>query len=161
SGTNSLGSPGSGVFVQTPDNRVGGTNPSSRNLVSGKGAVGIEIFESFASNNVVQGNFIGTDRTGTKAIGNTDRALVVNMNASAATIGGEVPGAGNVISGNLNRGITLDGSDNLVQGNFIGTTVTGQPLGNARTGVEIGGARNFVGGTRNGARNVIAFNGVN
>jgi hypothetical protein len=161
SGTNSLASPGFGVFVQTPNNRVGGTNAGARNVISGKGATGIEIFEAFASNNVVQGNFIGTDRTGTMAIGNTDRALVVNMAASAATIGGEVPGAGNVISGNLNRGITLDGSDNIVRGNRIGTTVTGQPLGNARTGIEIGGARNFVGGTRSGAGNVIAFNGIN
>ena len=159
-GTNSLASPGSGIFVQTPNNRIGGTNPGARNLISGKGATGIEIFETFATNNVVQGNFIGTDRTGTKAIGNTDRALVVNMNASANLIGGEVTGAGNVISGNLNRGITLDGSDNLVQGNLVGTTVTGQPLGNARSGVEIGGPRNTVGGVRSGAGNVIAFNGV-
>ena len=159
-GTNSLGSPGFGVFVQTPGNRIGGTNAAARNLISGKGATGIEIFEAFASNNVVQGNFIGTDRTGTRAIGNTDRALVVNMNASATIIGGMAAGAGNVISGNLNRGITLDGSDNLVQGNFIGTTVTGQPLGNARSGIEIGGSRNTVGGVRSGSANVIAFNGV-
>jgi hypothetical protein len=160
SGTNSLASPGFGVFVQTPNNRVGGVNPSARNIISGKGATGIEIFELFASNNVVQGNFIGTDRTGTKAIGNTDRAVVVNMNASAALIGGEAPGAGNVISGNLNRGITLDGSNNSVQGNLIGTSVTGQPLGNARTGVEIGGSGNSVGGSRPGAPNIIAYNGV-
>ena len=70
------------------------------------------------------------------------------MNASATIIGGSEPGAGNVISGNLNRGITLDGSNNLVQGNFIGTSVTGQPLGNARTGVEIGGSGNIVGGSQ-------------
>jgi hypothetical protein len=119
------------------------------------------VFETFATNNVLQGNFIGTDRTGAKAIGNTDRALVVNMNASANTIGGIVPGAGNVISGNLDRGITLDGANNLVQGNFIGTDVTGfQALGNARSGIEIGGPGNIVGGTNNGAANVIAFNGV-
>jgi hypothetical protein len=160
-GTNSLASPGFGVFVQTPGNRIGGTTPAARNIISGKGAVGIEIFESFASNNVVQGNFIGTDRTGTKAIGNGDRAVVVNMNASTATIGGGVPGAGNVISGNLDRGITLDGSNNSVFGNRIGTTVTGQPLGNARTGIEIGGSLNTVGTIQNGFGNIIAFNGIN
>jgi len=149
SGTNSLASPGFGVFVQTPGNRIGGTTPAARNVISGKGATGIEIFEAFATNNVVQGNYIGTDRNGTKAIGNTDRALVVNMNASSNTIGGTVTGAGNVISGNLDRGITLDGANNLVQGNFIGTDSTGsQPLGNARSGVEIGGPGNTVGGTQ-------------
>src|SRR2546430_15581350 len=84
------------------------------------------------------------------------------MMASATTIGGTVSGAGNVISGNLDRGITLDGANKLVEGNFIGTDVTGlQPLGNARSGVEIGGSGNTVGGTNNGAGNLIAFNGVN
>src|SRR5262245_12661403 len=38
SGTNSLNSPGFGVFVQTPNNRVGGTSPAARNVISGKGA---------------------------------------------------------------------------------------------------------------------------
>lgn len=157
-GTNSFNST-RGVFVQTPNNRVGGPAPAARNVISGHTTTGIEIFEAFATNNVVQGNFVGTDRTGTKALGNGDRALVVNMNASATLIGGEATGAGNVISGNLDRGITLDGSDNLVQGNLIGTTVTGQPLGNARTGIEIGGPRNTVGGVRSGSANIIAFNG--
>jgi T5SS/PEP-CTERM-associated repeat protein len=160
-GTNTLASAGSGVFVQTPNNRIGGPGPGARNIISGQGTTGLEIFEAFASGNLVQGNYIGTDRTGTKAIGNTDRALVVNMNASATTIGGTTSGAGNVISGNLNRGITLDGFNNVVQGNFIGTDVTGlNPLGNARTGVEISGPGNTVGGTNSGAANVIAFNGV-
>lgn len=158
-GTNSLVSPGFGVFVQTPNNRIGGTTPAARNVISGKGATGIEIFESFATNNAVYGNFIGTDRTGTKAMGNGDRAVVINMNASGNFIGG-IAGAGNVISGNLDRGITLDGSNNHVRGNRIGTTVTGGPLGNARTGVEVGGFGNVIGG-QNGNANVIAWNGVN
>jgi hypothetical protein len=162
SGTNSLGSPGFGVFVQTPNNRIGGAIPGARNLISSNATTGIEIFETFATNNIVQGNYIGTDRTGTKSFGNTDRALVVNMNASANTIGGTAAGAGNLISGNLDRGITLDGDNNRVQGNFIGTDATGLlPLGNARTGVEVSGAGNIVGGTNSGALNVIAFNGVN
>lgn len=161
SGTNSLASPNFGVFVQTPNNRVGGTTPAARNVISGNGGVGVEIFETYATNNVIQGNFIGTDRAGTKAIGNGDRALVVNMNASANFIGGEAAGAGNVISGNLDRGIVLDGSYNHVYGNLVGTTVTGLPLGNARTGVEIGGSGNFIGAARTGAGNVIAYNGIN
>ncbi len=160
-GTNSLASMGSGVFIQTPNNRVGGVNPGARNIISGKGATGLEVFESFATNNVVQGNFIGTDRTGTRAIPNTDRAIVINMNASRTTVGGTVAGAGNLISGNLDRGITMDGSSNVVQGNFIGTDVTGAlPLGNARTGVEAGGQGNQIGGTNAGAGNIIAFNGT-
>lgn len=160
-GTNALTFPGNGVFVQTPGNRIGGTTPGARNIIAGKSTTGIEVFESYASNNVVQGNFIGTDRTGTKAIGNTDRALVVNQNASLTTIGGTASGAGNLISGNLDRGITLDGATNTVQGNLIGTDSTGLlPLGNARTGIEIGGPGNLIGGTNAGGGNLIAFNGV-
>lgn len=159
-GTNALNST-RGVFVQTPNNRIGGAAPGARNLISGQVTTAVEIFETFASNNVVAGNYIGTDRSGTKAMGNGDRAVVVNMNASSNAIGGTVAGAGNLISGNLNRGITLDGANNVVQGNYIGTDATGTlPLGNARTGVEISGPGNTVGGTNVAAANIIAFNGV-
>jgi hypothetical protein len=159
-GTNSLG--GKALLIYLPGNRIGGTAPGSRNVISGHvAASGIEMLDS-GSGNTVQGNFVGTDSSGTLAIGNTDRAIVSGMAVSSNTIGGAVAGAGNVISGGLDRGITLDGSNNIVQGNFIGTDVTGtQPLGNARTGVEIGGPGNLVGGTNAGAGNIIAFNGVN
>jgi hypothetical protein len=158
-GTNALG--GVALLIYTPNNRVGGTTPAARNVISGHPATGgIEMLD-FGSFNTVQGNFIGTDRTGTKAIGNSSRAVVCGMAVSSNLIGGTIAAARNVISGNFDRGITLDGSNNIVQGNFIGTDVTGtQPLGNARTGVEIGGTGNLVGGTNSGAGNLIAFNGT-
>jgi hypothetical protein len=158
-GTNTIG--GVALLIYTPNNRVGGTTPAARNVISGHPATGgIEMLD-FGSGNTVQGNFIGTDRTGTKAIGNSSRAVVCGMAVSSNVIGGTVAAARNIISGNFDRGITLDGSNNIVQGNFIGTDVTGlQPLGNARTGVEIGGMGNLVGGTNSGAGNVIAFNGT-
>lgn len=159
-GTNALG--GLALLTYLPNNRIGGTTPAARNVISGHPtAGGLELLEN-ASGNTIQGNFIGTDRTGTRALGNFDRALVCGAAVSSNLIGGTVAGARNVISGNLDRGITLDGSNNIVQGNFIGTDVTGlKPLGNARTGVEIGGPGNLVGGTNAGSANVIAFNGVN
>ena len=158
SGTNSLN--GTALLVYVPNNRIGGTAPASRNVISGHPATGgIEMLVS-GSNNIVQGNFIGTDRTGTRAIGNNSRAVVCGMGVTSNLIGGTLSGARNVISGNFDRGITLDGSNNIVQGNFIGTDVTGtQPLSNTRTGVEIGGTGNLVGGTNAGAGNIIAFNG--
>src|SRR5262249_49054309 len=55
SGSNTLGSAGSGVFVQTPRNRIGGTASGSRNVISGQGTTGMEIFEAFATNNIIQG----------------------------------------------------------------------------------------------------------
>jgi hypothetical protein len=159
-GTNSLA--GASLLTYIPNNQIGGTTPAARNVISGHtGFSGLEMLVK-GSGNTVQGNFIGTDNTGTVAIGNSDRAVVSGMTVSSNTIGGSVAGAGNLISGNLDRGITLDGSNNIVQGNLIGTDVTGlNPLGNARTGIEIGGNGNLVGGTNNGAGNIIAFNGLN
>jgi hypothetical protein len=78
-------------------------------------------------------------------------------------VGGTAPGAGNVISGNNDNGVEIwnPASGNLVQGNFIGTDVTGAvAIGNARIGVDVEtGTQNQVGGTSNGAGNVIAWNG--
>ncbi len=55
------------------------------------------------------------------------------------TIGGTVGGAADVISGNKGWGVEIDGSsDNLVEGDFIGTDATGTiALGNAQGGVNI------------------------
>ena len=76
-------------------------------------------------------------------------------------IGGTEPGARNLISGNLWNGISLVGAGHRVEGNFIGTDITGTlPLGNGLVGVQITGL-GFVtiGGTAPGAGNRIAFNG--
>jgi hypothetical protein len=163
-GTNDLD--GGVLSVNTPNNRIGGTTPAARNIISGHGtpvstAVGIEMAGPFATNNLIQGNFIGTDRTGTLAIPNTDRTIVCNSFTKNNTIGGTNSGARNVISGNSDRGIVLDGTNNVAQGNFIGVDVTGvNPLGNTRSGVEITGSNNVCGGLAAGAGNIIAYNGV-
>ena len=76
--------------------------------------------------NVIEGNFIGTDVTGTVALGNKFFGVVIE-NAPNNTIGGTTVEARNIISGN-GTGISLGGpgaTGNLVQGNFIGTDVTG------------------------------------
>jgi hypothetical protein len=163
-GTNDLD--GGVLSVNTPNNRIGGTTPAARNIISGHGTpvstvVGIEMAGPFATNNLVQGNFIGTDRTGTKSIPNTDRTIVCNSFTQNNTIGGTNSGARNVISGNADRGIVLDGTNNVAQGNYIGVDVTGvNPLGNTRSGVEITGSNNVCGGLAAGAGNIIAYNGV-
>lgn len=161
SGTNSLGATGGGVGVNCPNLQIGGTTPASRNLISGHGTTGIEMAGDFAKGTVIQGNYIGTDKTGTKSIPNTDRAVVCNSFSQNNTIGGTTIGARNIISGNNNRGVILDGTNNVAQGNYIGVDVTGiNPLGNGNSGVEIVGSNNVCGGTAGGAGNVIAYNGI-
>jgi CSLREA domain-containing protein len=162
-GTDDLGN-GSGVRIfNAPNNTIGGTVAGARNLISGNSGTGIVIQGATASGNIVQGNFIGTDVTGTLALSNGDGVLI--MDAPNNTIGGTVAGTRNIISGNDEDGVNIVGataSGNRVQGNFIGTNAAGtDDLGNGEDGVFIFGApNNIIGGTVAGARNIISGNSV-
>jgi hypothetical protein len=74
------------------------------NLISGNKFDGVFLCDYFSAgnpvtNNIVQGNFIGTDVTGTKALSNVSgEGVHLEGGASNNTIGGTVPGTGNLIS---------------------------------------------------------------
>src|SRR5205807_8110846 len=107
----------------------------------------------------IQGNYIGTDITGSNALPN-QRGMFVSTNNTI--IGGTAPVTGNLISANVD-GIDIANSStgNLIRGNFIGTKADGiSPLGNRNSGVGIftGSSNNTVGGTTASAGNTIAFN---
>lgn len=60
-----------GVLISNgSNNTVGGTTPGARNVISGNTNEGVIIAEPAATGNAVQGNYIGTDPTGTAALGN-------------------------------------------------------------------------------------------
>src|SRR5262245_39312019 len=149
-----------GVSIQDASNNlIGGLVPEARNVISGNGSAGVKLSGGYGSN-LIQGNFIGTDITGTKALGNDNAGI--DVFSAGDQIGGADPGAGNVISGhNKNgRGITLrdDATAILIQGNKIGTDVTGtKALGNS-TGLSINGSNNTIGGAAPGAGNLISGN---
>lgn len=133
---------------------IGGTAPGQGNLVSGNTQTGIEIGNPAPTDVVVQGNKVGTDIRGTAAVPN---AVGIDTFGSQ-TIGGTVPGAGNLISGNTQIGLNTHGG--LVEGNLIGTDVSGtRALGNLQCGVQAYWAVT-IGGTTSSARNVIAGNGT-
>ena len=167
SGAFARGNLGGGIVVGGSGNTIGGTAPSMRNVISGNGGDGL----TFGNNggygnggNLVQGNFIGIDATGTVAMSN--QSGVVIAGASNNMIGGLTPAERNVISGNKYDGIGdvmggVSGGRNRIQGNLIGTQIDGvSPLGNGRDGVGIdnSGAGDTIGGTTSEAGNVIAFN---
>ncbi len=158
-GTSALGNTNQGVDIaDAPNNLIGGTVAAARNILSGNGAEGVRITASGATGNHVQGNLIGTDLSGTFSIANAFAGVFVT-GATGNTIGGTAPGAGNLLSGGADRGIDITASGNLVQGNLIGTDVSGTTaLGNALGGVLVVGANNAIGGTVAGARNVISGN---
>jgi hypothetical protein len=164
-GTNAAGTAalanGGGILIDGPNNTIGGTTPGARNLISGNNGRGITISSGLGSPtvtaNLVQGNFIGTDVTGTFAIPNNGAGI--GAYGLANTVGGSAAGAGNLVSGNLQAGVEVGaGNGTTVLGNRIGTDATGAlPLGNTLSGVAIQAAQVTVGDTTGGG-NTVAFN---
>ena len=127
-----------GIYLKSSvSNTIGGTAAADRNLISGNGANGIEIPLYLDTGNLIEGNFIGTDITGTKALGNGESGVdMYGGNGSDSTVGGTAAGAGNVISGNP-VGVEVAGPY-LIQGNSIGTDPSGTlNVGNSNVGVLV------------------------
>ncbi|HOX58683.1 MAG TPA: right-handed parallel beta-helix repeat-containing protein [Candidatus Paceibacterota bacterium] len=169
-GTNALGNGANGISIESANsNTVGGINAGARNVISGNTGHGIEIYPATAATNTIQGNYIGPDVRGLSALSwgpsVWSNSCGIYIVSPGNLIGGTASGAGNVISGNTNNGVSLVGNNavgNLIQGNLIGTTADGKAgLMNVWAGVGISGAPgNLVGGTTPGAGNLISANAV-
>jgi len=181
-GNQLTGNDGDGVYIGTVafDNTIGGINilnPDGTiktrygNVISGNLSNGVEITGDY---NMVQGNFIGTDSSGNRAQGNFGDGVLIIAEGLLNVIGGTVPGARNIISGNSGNGVQILGSrglyggDESVVGNYIGTDETGtRAVPNLQDGVSIIGvnpqlkAYITIGGTTAQAGNVISGNNEN
>lgn len=149
-------------------NTIGGltATPGSGggNVISGN-QTGIDSVDEFAT---FEGNIIGLNAAGTAALPNTLVGVCVQSATYALRIGGTVPEARNVISGNGGDGIWIqyvkgqfaqpDGG--IVEGNYIGADVTGSSaIGNVGDGIKLDGAKNvMIGGTTTEAGNIISGN---
>ncbi|NQT62025.1 MAG: CSLREA domain-containing protein, partial [Candidatus Marinimicrobia bacterium] len=154
------GAAGIGLFA--PDNIVGGGEAGAGNLISGNGLSGIDIMENDATGNQVIGNLIGTDLSGSFAIPNGGSGVWIE-DASNNTIGGVNPGERNIISGNINNGVSIfreAATSNLVIGNFIGTDITGLAAIRNGTGIRIKAPGNIIGAVQSEGQNVISGNGT-
>ena len=148
----------------TMDDTIGGTTAAARNIISGA-TYGVTIANQHALDNLVEGNFIGTDFTGTHALANSI-GVYVNFTAGDNTIGGATSaagtGAGNLIAGNSNYGVEIssDGGD-VVMGNAIGIFALpggGTSPGNS-TGIDVTGSTSIqIGGANAVDTNVISGN---
>ena len=135
-----------GVHVDGNDNVVGGPAPADRNLLTGNFFGGVRLHSGVG--NVVEGNYLGTDETGTVGLANGG----VLIDASQNTM------RDNLSSFSIN-GVTVKGDDNTVQGNSIGTDVDGDAaLGNIVGVSVVGGDRNVIGGAAEGEGNLVSGN---
>jgi len=166
-GTSADGNGYAGIYIfETSDNIIGWTNEEARNIISGNDSYGIVISGTTVStsNNKVIGNYIGTDVSGTYAIGNGSDGIWVTGTPNNI-IGGTDPGAGNVISGNGDDGIELSGTytaDTQITGNYIGTNAAGTGAVGNNYGVYINGAiGTYLGGSTVAARNIVSGNTYN
>jgi CSLREA domain-containing protein len=151
-----LGNTQSGIVLNSAGNTIGSSNNHGANVISANGGDGI-LIKPTSHKNVIRSNYIGTDKTGSGALGN--HAVGIEVFGDENQIGGIQLSFGNVISGNDGDGVKINGRQNDVQGNVIGTNGAGNAaLGNAGNGVSVYGNLNLVGGSEGGARNIISGN---
>jgi CSLREA domain-containing protein len=157
-GTASLGAFEGILLIQGSTNdKIGGSGAGEGNVIYGSfKAIRIDTSDT----TTIQGNFIGTDATGSSGFG---PSFGIGIESSSGTIiGGSGPGAGNVISGNI-VGIQVGNSapGTIIQGNKIGTDIGGtQPVPNTGSGIRltgnVPGGGSIIGGSNPGEGNTIA-----
>ena len=137
---------------------MGGLTAGARDIISGNQNDGVEISGSGTSGNAVEGNYIGTEVSGTTSydyltgpLSNYSDGVEIDGRASGNTVGGLTAAARNIIAGNYNAGVEISGagtSGNVVQGDYIGTDVAGTVAMGNYEGVEIdsGASGNTIGG---------------
>ena len=124
---------------------IGGTEAGARNVISGNNQNGVNVAGN-ATNNVVAGNYIGTNAAGDASVFNDRNGVRIEF--SQNTVGGNVAAARNVISGNRSYGVSIEGGQsNAVQGNYIGTNAAGNAdVQNLSGGVRDNATGTLIGG---------------
>ena len=152
-GTSAVPNQETGVYVLVGSSNIIG-NATGRNVISANLATGVTI--EAGTGNVIAGNYIGTNATGTAALGNGTGVL---LNDAGNTVGSTA--AGNVISGNQISGVEINADSSTVLNNYVGPDASGAVgIGNGGYGViAVGVTSAVIGGTVNNTRNVISFNG--
>ena len=159
-----------GIYMEYfVDITIGGTTSGACNVISGNDGDGILLNHNNAfyppTGLLIQGNRIGTDRTGSAALANTGNGIHLQNNSGSSSttdvlIGGAATGAGNIISGNSSDGIYTELNGATIQGNYIGTDLSGSNnVGNGRHGVysQYAGGQ-VIGGSSPGEGNLISGN---
>ncbi|HPF00847.1 MAG TPA: T9SS type A sorting domain-containing protein [Bacteroidales bacterium] len=125
----------------TQYNQIGGNSPAARNVISGNVAYGLPLIGYDTQHNIIQGNYIGTNASGTAAVENT-YGILFDDGSHYNTVGGLGSGEGNLLSGNSGYGLFLYNNgttENWCYGNLIGTDFLGTSAVPNGNGVVIDG----------------------
>ena len=143
SGLQAITSSGNGIVIYSASNNViGGAEPGARNVITGGGTgsfptgIGI-VISQFTSGNVIKGNFIGTNITGTQGFGNEFQGIAIFNSVTNTTIGGTAPGEGNIIAFNRSQGLQI--SMTIADQVSSGISIRGNSfLLNSSIGIDLG-----------------------
>ncbi|HEX8073006.1 MAG TPA: LamG-like jellyroll fold domain-containing protein [Pyrinomonadaceae bacterium] len=147
-GTAAIGNTNGVILGQgtiSTNNIIGGTAAGARNVISGNFGAGVEISGGAATGNLVQGNYIGTDVSGTAPLGNsTDGVFISGASfnntggASGNIIGGAAAGAGNVIAFNARDGVRVNAGTGV--GGGTGNSIRANSIfSNSSLGIDLAG----------------------
>lgn len=164
---------GDGILIDSgaSANTIGGSESTLRNVIAANYRFGVHLDGNGARENIIMGNYIGLNATGTSSSGNAV-GVCISGGAQNNIVGGLTSASGNVISGNRSEdfpygcGVLIYGTGtafNQVSANYIGLDATGlRPRRNGTSGIIIGaGAQyNLIGGDDSIAGNVISGNGI-
>ena len=146
-----------GTFnINSPNVVIGGNVAGARNVISGNLEAGIHVQDSIGG--AIVGNYIGTDISGTLAIGN-GTGVILNTMANAL-VGGDTPAERNIISGNNIQVTVLASQGSTIIGNYIGVGADGSGVIGGGTGIHVAGSSGTeIGGPSPGDANVISGHG--
>ena len=153
-----------GIAIDSSSNNlVGGNTALQGNLISGNLYAGIAINTNVSHDNLIKGNYIGTNLNCSVRSDTISNYYGIAINESYNnTIGGSTATERNIISGNSESGIAIMGSsskNNTIQGNYIGTNASGSDSIPNSNGILLSGAsNNIIGGSTVSERNIISGN---
>lgn len=142
---------------------IGTSSPADRNVISGNSGSGILLGDS-GTTGTIQNNYIGTNATGTAAVGNITGIQLISV--TAMQIGGTGASQGNVISGNSAEGISVasDTGSATILGNLVGTNAPGNAALANGSGIYVYGSSGVapanvaIGNDTSAGSNTIAYN---
>ena len=150
-------STGDGITISANNNTIGLGAPAWRNVLSGNNDEGVDV-DPGVTGVVIENNYIGTNAMGTASVAN---GLITDSDSGGARLDGNgTIFRNNLVSGNLNWGVYVNGTGNVLQGNRIGTDAAGTAgIGNSGPGIRVvGGNNHVIGGVNPGDGNTIAYN---